>query len=619
MKLVSIDGTTLSAIGVAAGIPDQFPGFDVQTQALNRAGAPPSQGTPVFGLRPIPIQFGILPGFNIEATAAVLLNLLNPLDGRAKRVVAARNDGTQVETYATVGSWRHGARNVIETTLSAADPVWRALAPVAAAQTFAGGAPTSMAVPVQGQATAYPTLRVQPTVQRGAGTATVGARWRRRLTVTNNGRGTLSRYPLLVDTGLTSSVVSGGNALASGNDLRVWWQGKEVARTLLNWNQATTAKVWILVESLPVGASTVFDFVWGNPNAGTPPVLAYPDLPAFDPATSTNAVWKYLIDTVGKGLWYVDGLVPPRVVDVEVPGAWRPSLTLPDPDNDDDFAQFAWTTAGSGGSRATFDAIRTRTDTRAFRDERLADGVVLAHPLGIASLRAGFLYENDQYGANGTAPVGKLVILTRNQGAEGWNVFFQRIQTNNSEVTVPAVTYTFPEPASEIGVAVWPYDEVGVTQLAKGGRIAAAKFNATCEVGIDSSGLDLDWQGSAEAVYELALDLRLGGGATPTPPYTRLRVGGDAERRLAVRLGEHLVVDAARRTVEVWNASLTAKVEDAPAATVVGEDVVAGPGVAVTYPARAWLPLRPGAQTLYVGEPAMGTLDVDVLHTPGWL
>lgn len=619
MRLLSIDGVSFASIGVNAGIPQGFPGFDVQTQAMNRAGAPPSQGTPVFGLRPIPVRFGVAPGQPTEATLAALLNLLNPLDGRAKRVVAERRDGTQVALDATVGSWANETVNTIRVELASADPVWRALAAVTASQTFAAGAPASMAVAVQGQATAYPTIRVQPTVQRSAGTATLGARWRRRLTVTNNGRGTLSRYPILVDTGLTSSVVSGGNALASGNDFRVWWQGKEIARTLLNWNQATTAKVWVLVESLPVGASTVFDFVWGNPNAGTPPTLAYPDLPAFDLATSTNAKWVYLIDTVGKGLWHVDGLVPPRVVDVEVPGAWRPSLTLPDPDNDDDFAQFAWTTAGSGGSRATFDAIRTRTDTRAFRDERLADGVVIASPLGIASLRAAFLYENDQYGANGTAPVGKLVILTRNQGAEGWNVFFQRIQINNSEVTVPAVTYAFPENASEIGVAVWPYDEVGVTQLAKGGRIAAAKFNATCELNLDASGLDLDWQGSAEAVYEPALDLRLGGGAGATPPYTRLRVGGAAERRLAVRLGEHLVVDAARRTVEVWNASLTAKVEDAPAAAVVGEDVVAGPGVAVTYPARAWLPLRPGNQTLYVAEPAMGTLDVDVLHTPGYL
>jgi hypothetical protein len=68
--------------------------------------------------------------------------------------------------------------------------------------------------------------------------------------------------------------VSGSKALSSGNDLRVVYQGKEIARTLTDWNSARfNTLVWIVIPYLAAGASITYDVLYGNANAGTPPTL----------------------------------------------------------------------------------------------------------------------------------------------------------------------------------------------------------------------------------------------------------------------------------------------------------------------------------------------------------
>lgn len=99
----------------------------------------------------------------------------------------------------------------------------------------------SLLLDISGEFPVDPEIRVQPTLQRSAPTAAVGWKWRRRYTITNNAAEPLVLYPYAIDLGLTNSLVSGSKAQADADDLRVWFQGQEIARTLVDWNSGSFA------------------------------------------------------------------------------------------------------------------------------------------------------------------------------------------------------------------------------------------------------------------------------------------------------------------------------------------------------------------------------------------
>jgi hypothetical protein len=94
------------------------------------------------------------------------------------------------------------------------------------------------------------------TAQRPSTTATIGWKYRRRYTITNSGAVIRSRtIRLRLTLGATDGLVSGGKALSSGDDLRVVYQGKEIARTLTDWNSGSfTTLAWITIPYLAAGA-----------------------------------------------------------------------------------------------------------------------------------------------------------------------------------------------------------------------------------------------------------------------------------------------------------------------------------------------------------------------------
>jgi hypothetical protein len=105
----------------------------------------------------------------------------------------------------------------------------------------------SLHVPVTGQLPVEPTVRVKPTTARSATVANVGWRYRRRCTITNTGDVPISNYLYAIDLGDTTPLTT-TKAQADGDDVRVWHQGLEVQRALVNWDSAApTTLVWIVI------------------------------------------------------------------------------------------------------------------------------------------------------------------------------------------------------------------------------------------------------------------------------------------------------------------------------------------------------------------------------------
>lgn len=100
--------------------------------------------------------------------------------------------------------------------------------------------------------------------------------YRRRITITNNIPSTLSPgYSVRLNVN-TTSLVSAGKMLPSGNDLRiVYWNGPswvEIDRDVIDMNTGST-EVWFKTQaSISVGGSdSNYYMYYGNPGAGSPP------------------------------------------------------------------------------------------------------------------------------------------------------------------------------------------------------------------------------------------------------------------------------------------------------------------------------------------------------------
>lgn len=462
-------------------------------------------------------------------------------------------------------------------------------------------------LPTIGQFQISPTLRVQPTVQRSTGTTAVGAKLRRRFTITNSGTLPVSDFPYLINIGETATAFFGaGKALASGDDVRFTLNGVEVARTLKGWNGASSG-AWVVIPYLAAGGSITYEMLYSNPQAGTPPTLtAGTDGAIFDPANSTNAQWKYLTDrtvgNAGKGGWYLSSGTEQPQVKFGLPGSWAPVTTL---SSGDDARQQMYSTYVATGTKyqARFDARRQRGGTMAANEKNGSDGVVLKVPVGITSVVADFLWTNRARGTSDTTPVGQLVILTRNTDSEAWQVLFTTNALADTETAITAATYTPAAAVRQLAFAVWPYAGGRVEKTARADRYVNAAWNAQLDINLDSSKLTQTTAQGETAVYELATELRYGGGgaAVGVAPYHSVYLGnaksatGRGTPHLTVQLNEQVQLDTVKRRAEVWNSGLTAKVEDIglDAFDVVNATLDGVSGLLVERQASDWMPLMP--------------------------
>lgn len=595
----------------------------VEPQLLLRPGTYATFGTSQVGAMNVVGGFGLIPGgraeqMGIEVAFQNLFKKLNPALGTPREIRAIRNDavgndGQEVRlrgVLAVPNFSSTGQVNFRDATFVCVQPYWAGLVP------STGGFPIrlldqSVSMPLEGEFPASPTIRLQPLLQRTAPVANAGWKWRRRYTLANSGDESLVNHPYALNIGPTNTLVSGGKMLASGNDLRVWINGQEVARNLNTINSVTDCLVWIIIPYLQPNDSMMIEVVYGNPVAGTPPTLVpMGDLPAFDIAAtgasrSSNSSWVYLVDptvaSAGKGLWALSSGTVQGNYSTTVPGAWAPTLTIQAPD---DVTQPPWVTYTATGTKygAFLAARRARSGSTVVTTTRGADGVLLRVPVPIISIECDFFWFNQQVTDANITGIGQLVILNRQAQGDPWSKSYSNLTMQPTEVAIANAVRTLTSPSKEVAVATWPQNDVGVDLGARSDRYAQVRFGSTLKVALDSSLVVQAVLQAETEVYEIANEIRYGGGPYGEGPYGEYQkivlgnaalASGAGTMRGAVELNQVLQIDNDAREVSVWDSSLTSRIETFPLTAVQAREGVYQGGVITDRPDPDWMTVQP--------------------------
>lgn len=440
----------------------------------------------------------------------------------------------------------------------------------------------SVLIPLPGEYPVAPIIRLKPTAQRSAPVAQAGWRWRRRYAIFNGANEPLVNFPYAINLGDTTPLTT-TKALANGNDLRAWRQGREIARTLVDWDSATHDTLcWITIPYQQVGETAVYDIVYGNALAGAPPELLHMlDAPAFDLSLTgadrcDNDLWVYMVEAdsanAGKGAWPLSsGTVRPRP-NLVAPGGWRPEATLLGPD--DRSQPYATTFEDSGTYyHATLNARRARAGSIVVNEDIGPDGVTLTVPTGIASITTDFVWRNDPVSDSDATPIGRLMVLARERAGDIWYPLAQFGDLNPDGATIAPDTYAPANPVKSIGCAVWPRNDLMIDFSARSDRYVEASWDTVLEVALDDSLVTQTLVEAETEIYEIANEIRYGGGAYGEGPfgvYQVARLGnatladGRDTPRLAVEIDQQVHVDNERRIVAVYDDAGTTKVEDVP-------------------------------------------------------
>lgn len=480
--LLAIDDLVLSDLFIdPALITDESThlGWDVERRDGIEASA-------FFAARAQPATFQTIIAFPNEEAKDQTFAALTSSMREERRLLGVRDisntEGTRVVTFAIATNIEYISELSFRVSFEASDSIWQSETATVTRKTINTDRDRLIQVVVPGNVRSAPEIRISPVEPRTSGTTTVG--WSKRVTyhLTNLADKPLIRYVWPIDLGNTAAIVSAGDALASGNDLRLVIDGIERSRTLDDWNTASTL-MWFMIDYLDVGETMEFETFYGNPDAGTPPVLAYPDLPAFDIPSSTLAGLRvYPVDKVsgnrGKGGWHLEA-ISGGFPDFAVPGAWRYTTTLNNPNNKD-------VKGGVGAVYSGTDAWAILRSWRAARESTLQiwtndfDGVMLEDPLGIVSVRADFLWTN-------IGGIGRRMVLYRNSGAADWAAFVDSNTTAATATVVTVATSTFPTPQHQVAHAVWPLNYGEIPEATTAEKYAMLEWNDTLEVTIDAS------------------------------------------------------------------------------------------------------------------------------------
>lgn len=631
MKLTGYRGYSWENDNWWHGIPAGFQlSVSLQPAVLARAGTTPTLGVGSFTERVIPGSFGYRGAGSFETARNALLQKLNVLDPTPGTLTAVMNDGTTatVQALMTLPPGGNATGNLEVNTVPVnfviVDPVFVAATPTTVSTSVVGATQDSLTVAAIGFGENDATVTIKQTAQRSTFTEAAGWTYRRKYTLTNTGTAKLENYPVGIDLGSTTALVSGSKALSSGNDLRVVYGGAEVPRTLAGWNSGSTL-VWIVIDALAAGASRTYEVWYGNSGAGTPTTLTGSLLPAFDTATSTNTVWKYLVDrtaaNAGKGGWTLSsGTATPKTPADDQPGQWKTTTTF---ENTDDHWQAYYSTYTATGTKyqGRFDAKRLYQKSNDFdkRQYANADGVLLQHPLGITKVRCDIDHEVQAITTNqATTAVGQVVLLSRATAGGAWQTVTS-VTAVGAAGQVAAADYTVSPTAEAVAFAVWPPTALGtIDRRTKVGRYVYGGWYSVLEVTVSGALLTQTLAQAEEAIMDVAATVYVGGGSTHVAPYTVLRIGGAATRRYATRIDEQLVVDGAARRVRLYDSTGATLVENVPDAAVDAKQKKVGD--TAERAADRWAPLDPTQSTvLWVTLTNGGTATVTAAYRTTYL
>lgn len=254
----------------------------------NRTGQSPSLGSGGIGERRTTISFSPVDGLGgapLDQYVDELLAGLDLTDIRPKLLVLERPDGIQVQRLAIVenpfGAPADPSRNAVVTTFVSADPIWRQVTPDAEVSVIVNQSTTTdLAVTNTGPATVSPviTIDLSGLIFPGDGTAFLT---RFQFSVTNNSDETFTRRPIQIKLGNTADWVTSFHANASGTNVHVYLNGKEIRRKLINFNQLLSY-MWMVVDHLSPGGVATYDILIGDQLGTNALTLVGKNSPVFD-------------------------------------------------------------------------------------------------------------------------------------------------------------------------------------------------------------------------------------------------------------------------------------------------------------------------------------------------
>lgn len=557
-----------------------------------------------------------------------LLSLLSSDVAHERQLLAQRDDAAATLVRCAAAILRLTLHNELDFSVQfeARDSTWRSAAPMVTTKPFSNASDRAMQVAVPGNTITRPRLIVRPTAQRSGDSVYAGWRYRKRYVVAWDGDAPLVREPIRISLGSTTALVSGSKAQADGDDVRVWLDGVEQPRTLVTWN-TSASYCWVIVPLLLPGESLTFEIVYGNPSATNPPNLAYPDEPAFDLTTSTNATLAWAANrsqlaNAGKGPWHLFTTTDPSAPDYGIPGAWRPARTINNPDAKDLTLQHPWMSGNSlmtGYVMAGFYAERAPADAlgTAISETNIYDGIEFYSPMPITVLRMGYEIYNPGQNAG-------VYVLSRLSSAHLWGMVFRDVTHGNpSNEQIAPANIPLTTPSMHVAVAVWPTNMWEMSEE-QGGNIVARTYQEFT-ITRDTSDLSITASPAEDEIYEFALELQVGGGEQHVPPYRSLLVGnarqetGKGTPRAACRLDQALVLDCETGDHEIWSVSggetvAITELASAHAVTpVVGWNNL---GSAEESPSSEWLTVLPTRRQIANGDFAAGIAGWHVDATP---
>lgn len=266
MKPISYDGITFASLNVSAGFDPIYTGPYRSPASLQRFGASPSHSGVTQDVEMRTVTFHPKAGYDIESTLQALMGKLNVLSPKERVFTALLNDEvTTVTRNMAITTHRQIGTNQIAIDFSASDPIWRELTETTTSITTTEAA--ALAITNSGTVQAYPTIKVDPVTQRTTDTSSVGWKYRRQVTIANETTEDWRGRPITVDLGDTAAWVTASKAQSDGDDVRVYYQGAGINRTLTNFN---TKRTWChFLVSIKSGGSATYDIVYANTSAGT--------------------------------------------------------------------------------------------------------------------------------------------------------------------------------------------------------------------------------------------------------------------------------------------------------------------------------------------------------------
>jgi hypothetical protein len=300
------------------------------------------------------------------------------------------------------------------------------------------------------------------------------------------------------------------------------------------------------------------------------------------------------------GLWQANKIqAPPTPVRFDAPGSWYRFTYLP---NQDEYSQPRYDSflvgAGDYDHAPVMNIQRARRGkVGTQREVGIADAIGVSSPFPITGARFGYTLRNAKK-AGVAEGMAEARFMTQAAGGELWSTFLSDVAVRNSTATIAPAWYdlTAYGSANRLAMTLIPNasDEIpsadnNTAQLRSSGDYVSVAVNPQ-SVLTES----IDWIASPPAtvaVYDVSLLVRRGG-ASATPPYHQLVIGGPDHRIFISALTQRILVDCAMRRVTLVDGS-GIYLRDIPWCVQAQEVVTDPDGVNRTLVAARWLPIPP--------------------------